>query len=161
MSSFFLIFNLERKARMTHFQRWTRGLGKVNNFTRCQLRVNLGLLPNPRSSLYLPNWGCLLPEISKPHGPGSEHRAPHHTTPHHTKPPDASCWGKQPMNHLHGERKGNPLQYSCLGNPIDRGAWRATVYGVAKSRTRLSNPAGMHEPPPGPHNSIYSCIKSD
>ena len=30
---------------------------------------------------------------------------------------------------------GNPLQYSCLENPIDRGAWRATVHGVAKSRT--------------------------
>ena len=33
---------------------------------------------------------------------------------------------------------GNPLQYSCLGNPKDRGAWRATVHGVAKSQTRLS-----------------------
>ena len=32
-----------------------------------------------------------------------------------------------------GERNGNPLQYSCLGNPMDRGAWRATVHGVAKS----------------------------
>ena len=31
-----------------------------------------------------------------------------------------------------GERNGNPLHYSCLGNPIDRGAWWATVYGVAK-----------------------------
>ena len=30
---------------------------------------------------------------------------------------------------------GNPLQYSCLENPMDRGAWRATVPGVAKSRT--------------------------
>ena len=30
------------------------------------------------------------------------------------------------------ERNGNPLQYSCLGNPMDRGAWQATVYGVAK-----------------------------
>ena len=29
---------------------------------------------------------------------------------------------------------GNPPQYSCLGNPIDRGTWRATVHGVAKSR---------------------------
>ena len=29
----------------------------------------------------------------------------------------------------------NPLQYSCLGNPMDRGAWRATVNGVAKSQT--------------------------
>ena len=37
-----------------------------------------------------------------------------------------------------GERNGNLLQYSCLGNPMDRGAWRATVLGVAKSQTRLS-----------------------
>ncbi|CAM9215406.1 unnamed protein product [Rangifer tarandus platyrhynchus] len=33
---------------------------------------------------------------------------------------------------------GNPLQYSCLENPLDRGAWRATVHGVTKSQTRLS-----------------------
>ena len=32
---------------------------------------------------------------------------------------------------------GNPLQYSCLENPIDRGTWWATVHGVAKSLTRL------------------------
>ena len=38
-----------------------------------------------------------------------------------------------------GEGNGNPLQYSCLGNPKDRGAWRATVHGVAKSRTQLSD----------------------
>ena len=31
-----------------------------------------------------------------------------------------------------GEGNGNPLQYSCLGNPIDRGAWQVTVHGVAK-----------------------------
>ena len=37
-----------------------------------------------------------------------------------------------------GEGNGNPLQYSCLENPIDRGAWRATVHGVAKSRTWLT-----------------------
>ena len=34
---------------------------------------------------------------------------------------------------------GNPLQYSCLENSTDRGAWWATVHGVAKSWTRLSN----------------------
>ena len=34
-----------------------------------------------------------------------------------------------------GEGSGNPLQYSCLENPMDGGAWRAAVYGVAKSRT--------------------------
>ena len=33
----------------------------------------------------------------------------------------------------------NPLQYSCLGNPMDRGAWRATAYGVTKSWTQLSD----------------------
>ena len=38
-----------------------------------------------------------------------------------------------------GEGNGNPLQYSCLENSVDRGAWRATVHGVTKSQTRLSN----------------------
>ena len=38
-----------------------------------------------------------------------------------------------------GEGNGNPLQYSYLENSMDRGAWRATVHGVTKSRTRLSN----------------------
>ena len=38
-----------------------------------------------------------------------------------------------------GEGNGNPLQYSCLENPMDRGAWWATVHGIAKSRTRLSD----------------------
>ena len=37
-----------------------------------------------------------------------------------------------------GEGNGNPLQCSCLGNPMDRGAWLATVQEVAKSQTRLS-----------------------
>ena len=36
-----------------------------------------------------------------------------------------------------GGRNGNPLQYSSLENPVDRGAWQATAHGVAKSRTRL------------------------
>ena len=36
-----------------------------------------------------------------------------------------------------GEGNGNTLQYSCLGNPIERGAWRATVHVVAKSQTRV------------------------
>ena len=31
-----------------------------------------------------------------------------------------------------GEENGNPLQYSCLGNPMDRGAWQATIHGVTK-----------------------------
>ena len=43
-----------------------------------------------------------------------------------------------------GEGSGYPHQYSCLGNPMDRGAWQATVHRVPKSRTRLS----VHTPNP-------------
>ena len=38
---------------------------------------------------------------------------------------------------MYGEGDGTALQYSCLENPMDGGAWWATVYGVARSRTRL------------------------
>ena len=40
----------------------------------------------------------------------------------------ALCWDRSP-----GERNGNPLQYSCLENSMDRGAWQITVHGVTKS----------------------------
>ena len=46
--------------------------------------------------------------------------------------------GKSP-----GEGNGNPLQYSCLENPMDRGAWRASVHGVTKSRTWLCVPLSL------------------
>ena len=52
--------------------------------------------------------------------------------------------GKEPAGSIPGSRRspgvrnGYPLQYSCLGNPIDRGAWWITVYGVAKSQIRLN-----------------------
>ena len=38
-----------------------------------------------------------------------------------------------------GDKNDNPFQYSCIGNPMDRGASRAIVHGVAKSRTQLNN----------------------
>ena len=37
-----------------------------------------------------------------------------------------------------GEGNGTPLQYSCLENPIDKGAWKTIVHGIAKSQTQLS-----------------------
>ena len=40
---------------------------------------------------------------------------------------------------MKGEGNGNPLQYSCLENPMDRRAWSARVHGVTKSQTRLSD----------------------
>ena len=43
-----------------------------------------------------------------------------------------------------GGGHGNPLEYSCLENPMDRRNWLATVHGVAKSQTRLSMHACMH-----------------
>ena len=43
------------------------------------------------------------------------------------------------------EGNGNPLHYYCLENPMDRGAWQAAVYGVAKSRTRLSDFTSLHK----------------
>ena len=54
-------------------------------------------------------------------------------------------WGSDTTERLHfyfslsciGEGNGNPLQYSCLENPRDWGAWWAVIYGVAQSRTRL------------------------
>ena len=46
-----------------------------------------------------------------------------------------------------GGRHGNPLQYSCLENPMDRGDWQTTVHRVAKSQTRLNDLTRMHTIP--------------
>ena len=48
---------------------------------------------------------------------------------------DAEDVGSIPGSRSLGEGNGNPLQYSCLGNPMDRRAWRATVPGDAESWT--------------------------
>ena len=61
------------------------------------------------------------------------------------QPANAGDSGLIPVSgRSYGGGHGNPLQYSCLENPMDRGAWQATVYGVTvhgvtKSQTRLSN----------------------
>ena len=53
-------------------------------------------------------------------------------------PADAGDVGSIPGSRRSlGEGSGNPLQYSSLGNPMDRGAWQVTVHEVAKSRTGL------------------------
>ena len=52
-----------------------------------------------------------------------------------------------------GEGSGNPLQYSCLENSMDRGAWRATVQGVTKSRTRWATNTHTHV---GTHTHTHS-----
>ena len=53
---------------------------------------------------------------------------------------DAGDTGSIPgLGRSPGEGNGNPLQYSCLENPMEGGAWWAIVHGVAKSQTQLSN----------------------
>ena len=54
-----------------------------------------------------------------------------------------------------GEENGNPLQYSCLENPIDRGAWQATVHGVARVRHDLA------AKPPPPSSTGQSSKSSE
>ena len=65
------------------------------------------------------------------------------------------------LKHTKGEGNGNPLQYSCLGNPMNRGAWRAAVHRVTQSRTqlkRLSMCACIGE---GNGNPLqYSCLEN-
>ena len=46
-----------------------------------------------------------------------------------------TCWKFEFSKLLLGEGNGNPLQYSCLENPMNRGAWWAAVHGVAKGQT--------------------------
>ena len=53
---------------------------------------------------------------------------------------DQGAMGSIPgLGRTPGEGNGNPLQHSGLENPMDRGAWQATIHGVAKSQTQLSD----------------------
>ena len=71
------------------------------------------------------------------------------------------CWESDTTERLHfdfslsciGEGNGNPLQCSCLENPRDGGAWRAAVYGVAQSRTRLKRLSSSS-------SSQYYCLEN-
>jgi len=56
-----------------------------------------------------------------------------------------------------GEGNGNPLQYSCLGNPRDGGAWWAAVYGVAQSWTRLKRLGSSSSRRPRPGDLSLCC----
>ena len=60
-----------------------------------------------------------------------------------------------------GGGNGNPFQYSCLGNPIDRGAWRAAIHGVAKSQTTITFPVCPGFPIFGTLWHIFACSFSN
>ena len=65
-------------------------------------------------------------------------------------PTSVPGWGRSP-----GEGNGNPLQYSCQENPLDREAWWATVRGVTRVRHDLAT-----KPPPPPQKHLYMWTKT-
>ena len=81
-----------------------------------------------------------------------------------TQPPK-SCGTRSGMpgsGRSSGGEPGNPLEYSCLENPMDRGAWRAPVHGVAKSRTQLAEIKPPSLASPGMSRPIlYHCATWD
>ena len=67
-------------------------------------------------------------------------------------PPMRETWVQIPgSGRSPGEGNGNPLQYSCLENPMDWGAWWVAVHGVTKSRTRLSDFTLLYNVPANYH----------
>ena len=65
------------------------------------------------------------------------------------------------IKHILRESSGTPLQYSCLENPMDGGAWWAAVHGVAKSRTQLSDfPFTFHFPALEKEMATHSSVLS-
>ena len=72
--------------------------------------------------------------------------------------PAANRWGGEGS----GEGNGTPLQYSCLENPMDGGAWKAAVHGIAEGLTRLSDftftfPFHAWEKEMATHSSVLAC----
>ena len=97
--------------------------------------------------LYSVDWKpCLHPRLGSDHPRGSLVPSMGRASPTAILRPQES-WGNTALwrvnlhlpELMHGEGNGNPLQYSCLENPMDGEAWWAAAHGVTKSRTRLSN----------------------
>ena len=66
-------------------------------------------------------------------------------------PANAGDWGSIPeLGSSPGEGNGNPLRSSCLGNPMNRGAWQATIHGVTESQTQLSDYSHRH------HHAVHT-----
>ena len=104
----------------TNNEKIEREIKETIPFTTATKRIKyLGLyLPKETKDLYIENYKTLMKEIKE----------------------DTNRWRNIPCSWIRiGEGNGNPLQYSCLENPMDRGAWWAIVHGVSKSQTRLSD----------------------
>ena len=74
-------------------------------------------------------------------------------------PADTGDAGSVPgLGRSPGVGNGNPLQYSCLENSMDRGIWSATVHGVAKSQTQLSDYHTIHSSE-GYDSAVFSIFR--
>ena len=58
-----------------------------------------------------------------------------------------------------GKGNGNPLQYSCLENPMDRGAWQTTTDGVTKGQTSVTEDAEIRRSSPADEPSAWACLR--
>ena len=87
----------------------------------------------PSNEGLCPGWGTKIPDA---HEVKKERKKEIHFSDSKESTCSAGDLGSIPgSGRSPGEGNGNPLQYSCLENPMDGGAWRATVCGVSKSRT--------------------------
>ena len=129
---------------------WVVWKGGLFFWRRQERREEKSLLPALALLLYivdfiLPNGGCLWDHravslaylfLREGQGMGEGFQGGSVIT---DLPANAEDAGSIPRSGRAGQGNDNPLQYSCLGNPTDRGAWRATDHQVANSRTWLSN----------------------
>ena len=88
-----------------------------------------GEIEENQSPQVLPSWGCVSAERGFPGGSDGKESA--------CSAGDLISTPR--LGRSSREGNGSPLQYSCPENPVNRGAWRATVHGVAKSWTQLSD----------------------
>jgi len=82
---------------------------------------------------------CGLDEIDQGTVPGTSYSVDLRVPQHESGRLSSCCSDLRLSRALFREGDGTPLQYSCLENPMDGGAWWAAVHGVVKSRTRLSD----------------------
>ena len=109
-----------------------------------------GRLPSMGSQRVGHNWADSHPKTKKVFPGGASGKEPVCQCRRHKDAGLIPGSGRSP-----GGGHGNPLQYSCQDNPMDRGAWRATVHGVAKSQTRLSTHA--HTLDQGSNPGLLHC----
>ena len=133
-------FLKNRKLLLLLFSHWVVPISFVTPWmVASQTPLSLGF---PRQEYWT---GLPFPSTSDLSNPGVKLKSPELQAgslplSHLASPPNIKyAWAIASFNDLNGEGNGNPLQYSCLENPMDRGDWWATVHGIKESLTWLSD----------------------